>query len=240
MSSRITYQNNIVTAKKFVQIGTGTVSARQRLRDVLTAYKEVDTSALFNEVRKMINDDTFEPSEKAKLKERWASITSSYTRLLQSLESSGLSGVSGEQQLKEIYSEVYVMCQNIFTDMDSASAVPSGFSDKWDSLQEQLNIVSQTYSNIIIKSQEFRLVLETNHYYPAEGETTIITATLYRGTEAYTESDLDTIMATIQWETNGLPDPDSVINGATITVPYDSFDEAFYVSATVQIPIEDL
>lgn len=240
MSSRITYQNNIVTAKKFVQIGTDSVSARRQLRDVLTAYREVDTSQLFSEVRKMINDDTFEPVEKVALKERWASITSSYTRLLQSLESSGLSGVSGEQQLKEIYSEVYVMCQNIFTDMESATPVPSGFSDKWSRLQEQLNIVSQTYSNIVIKSQEFRLLLETNHYYPAEGETTVITATLYRGTEAYTEEDLDTIMATIKWETNGLANPESFINGATITVPYESFGEAFYVSATVQIPIEDL
>ena len=240
MSSRITYQNNIVTAKRFVQIGTGTVSARQKLNDVLTAYRELDKNQIFREVREMLGDDTFSPSEKTALKERWANITSAYTRLLQSIENSGLSGIYGEQALKEKYGEVYVLCEKVFVDMESATAVPTGFEDKWNALQEQLNIVSQTYSNLTFKVQEFRLLLETNHYYPAEGETTIITATLYRGTEAYTESDLDTIMATIKWETNGLTDPDSLISGATITVPYDSFDTSFYVSATVSIPIEDL
>lgn len=240
MSKRITYQNNVVTAKKFVQIGTDSVSARRQLSDILAAYAEVNNAKKFADVEKMISDDTLTPEEKVLLKERWESISSAYRRLLQSLENSGLSGIYGVSDLEDAYGEVYVMVENIFTNMDSATKVPSGFEDKWSLLQEQMNIVSQTYANLTIKVQEFRLLLETNHYYPAEGETTIITASLYRGTTAYTGDDLDTIMATIQWETKGLTDPDSLIDGATITVPYDSFDETFVVSATVSIPVEDL
>ena len=240
MSKRITYQNNVVTAKKFVQIGTDSVSARRQLSDILAAYAEVNNAKKFADVEKMISDDTLTPEEKVLLKERWESISSAYRRLIQSLENSGLSGIYGVSDLEDAYGEVYVMVENIFTNMGLATKVPSGFEDKWSLLQEQMNIVSQTYANLTIKVQEFRLLLETNHYYPAEGETTIITASLYRGTTAYTGDDLDTIMATIQWETKGLTDPDSLIDGATITVPYDSFDETFVVSATVSIPVEDL
>lgn len=240
MSSRITYQNNIVTAKKFVQIGTDSVSARKKLNDVLTAYKEVDNTKLFNEVRKMMNDNSLSPSEKALLKERWANLTSAYNRLLQSLENSGLSGVYGEEQLKESYSAVYVLVQELLTNMSSSSTVPTDFESKWDKLQEDLAIVSQTYSNLVIKAQEFRLRLETDRYYPKEGETTTITATLYKGSEAYTSDSLESIMSTLKWTTSGISAPDSLINGNTIVVPYDSFDESFIVSATVDIPIEDL
>lgn len=240
MSNRITYQDNILTAKKFVQIGTDQVSARRQLNDILLAYKEIDNSLAFKEVEKMVRDNSITPEEKVELKARWETVSAAYTRLLQSLENSGLTGVYGVQDLKDKYAEVYVLMEQIFTDMESATETPTGFLDRWNALQEQLDIVSQTYSNLAYKIQEYKLRLETNHYYLAVGETAVITATLYKGLTAYTGEYLDSIMATIQWEVHGLDDPSKYISGATISVPYAAFDQSFYVSATVSIPIEDL
>ena len=240
MSNRITYQDNILTAKKFVQIGTDSVSARRQLNDILLAYKEIDNSLAFKEVEKMVRDNSITPDEKLELKARWETVSSAYTRLLQSLENSGLSGVYGVEDLKGKYAEVYVLMEQIFTDMESATETPIGFLDKWNALQEQLDIVSQTYSNLAYKVQEYKLRLETNHYYLGVGETAVITATLYKGLTAYTGEYLDEIMATIQWEVHGLTNPSQYISGTTVSVPYAAFDQSFYLSATVSIPIEDL
>lgn len=240
MSNRITYQDNVVTAKRFVQIGSDPVSARRKLNEALLAYKEIDNSLAFKEVEKMVSDNSITPDEKIALKERWETVTASYNGLLRSLENSGLSAIYGVDALKTKYAEVYILVEQIIADMESTTQTPTGFTDKWDSLREQLYAVSQTYSNLAYKLQEFRLLLETNHYYLAEGEQAVISATLYKGVKAYAGDDLASIVGTIKWTITGLTNPDQYISGTYVKVPYSAFEKAFYVSATVDIPIEDL
>ncbi len=240
MSNRITYQDNVVTAKRFVQIGSDPVSARRKLNEALLAYKEIDNTLAFKEVEKMVSDNSITPDEKVALKERWDTVTASYTGLIRSLENSGMTDLQGVDELKVKYAEVYILVEQILADMESTTETPKGFTNKWDSLREQLYAVSQTYSALAYKLQEFRLLLETNHYYLGEEETAVITATLYKGVKVYAGDDLEAIVGTIKWTIIGLTNPEKYISGMTVSVPYDDFDTAIYVSATVDIPVEDL
>lgn len=242
MSNRITMQNNIVTAKKFVQIGTeGNISMKKRLADVLSSYEELNSKFSIKEVQDMLFDNSISPEEKLVLKERWQTMKDSYLTLINTLESAGLDEMEGVQALKDAYTNLYVNFSQLFADMESTSTPPDGFEDNITTFNEKYTLVSQLYSTLVFKTQAYALKLETTSYYLKEGETAIVTAKLYKGADEYTGDMESDIFSTLSWSGAGLKNAvDTYIDGRSVKVPYDDFEKTFYLSATVNLPIEIL
>lgn len=242
MSNRITMQNNIVTAKKFVQIGSdGNVSMKKRLADILSSYEELNNKFSIKEVEDMLLDNSISPDEKLVLKERWQTMSSSYFSLISTLESAGLDDMEGVQELKNAYSNLYANFVIVLSDMNSSSVPPDGFESNISTFNEKFNLVSQQYITLTIKTRAYSLMLETNNYYLAEEETAIITAKLYKGSEEYTGDDESEIFSTLTWSGKGLNDDvTTYMDGRSLKIPYNAFNETFYVSATVNLPLTGL
>lgn len=242
MSNRITMQNNIVTAKKFVQIGTeGNISMKKRLADVLSSYEELNNKFSMREVQDILFDNSISPDEKLVLKSRWQTMSDSYITLINTLESAGLDDLEGVEDLKDAYTNLYANFAQIFTDMESASTPPTNFEDNISTFNEKFNLVSQLYSTLVFKTQAYDLRLETNHYYLSEGETAIVTAKLYKGSDEYTGDKESDIFSSLTWSGAGLKNAvDTYIDGRSVKVPYDDFEKTFYLSATVNLPVEIL
>ncbi len=236
--AQVTLQNNIVTAKKFVQIGSDSVSARKKLASVLTSYEELNNKFNIIDVEKMISDETITPDEKDKLKERWDVMETSYLRLVNTLETEGLLDLEGVDNMRIAYSTLFSLMQNVLADMDSTSKVPNGFQAAIEEFNTRFNFVAQMYSALAYKIQAFRLRLETEDYYLDYGKTATVTAKLYKGTDEYKGDEEESIFSSIVWRGEGLKNAvNTYIDGRSLKVPYTDFEQTFYVSATVSLPI---
>ena len=236
--AQVTLQNNIVTAKKFVQIGSDSVSARKKLASVLTSYEELNNKFNIIDVEKMISDETITPDEKDKLKERWDVMETAYLRLVNTLETEGLLDLEGVDAMKIAYSTLFSLMQNVLADMDSTSKVPNGFQAAIEEFNTRFNFVVQMYSALAYKIQAFRLRLETEDYFLDYGKTATVTAKLYKGADEYKGDEEESIFSSIVWRGEGLKNAvDTYIDGRSIKVPYTDFEQTFYVSATVSLPI---
>lgn len=236
--ARITMQDSVVTAKKFVQIGSDSVSARKKLASALSAYEELNNKFNILDVEKMLSDETLSPDEKVQLKSRWDTMETAYLRLVNTLESEGLMDLEGVDAMRIAYSTLFAMMQNVFADMDSSSKAPSGFQAAIEEFNTRFNFVAQMYSALAYKIQAFRLRLETSDYYVEYGKTATVTAKLYKGVDEYTGDQESEIFDSIVWRGEGLKNAvDTYIDGRSIKVPYTDFDQTFYVSATVSLPI---
>lgn len=236
--AQVTLQNNIVTAKKFVQIGSDSVSARKKLASVLTSYEELNNKFNIIDVEKMISDETITPDEKDKLKERWDVMETAYLRLVNTLETEGLLDLEGVDAMRIAYSTLFSLMQNVLADMDSTSKVPNGFQAAIEEFNTRFNFVAQMYSALAYKIQAFRLRLETEDYYLDYGKTATVTAKLYKGADEYKGDEEESIFSSIVWRGEGLKNAvDTYIDGRSIKVPYTDFEQTFYVSATVSLPI---
>lgn len=248
MSNRITMQDNIVTGRKFVPIGSGTISARKRLANILTSYKDVNNRFSMLLIKDITNDNVITPEEKTLLKTRWDELSSAYTRLIQTLEDSGLGDMNEVAKLKEAYATVYLQLQNILADMNTSSSVPPGFENNLNSFNEWFNIVSQSFATISYGLSFYDLRVSSSSYYLEEGGIAVLTATLYKGSEEYTGEYLKDIMDTISWTSTGIHEHDGFdgdpVNyyksGYSVRVPYSAFDVEFSVRATVNIPYDIL
>lgn len=238
MSNRITLQNDVVTAKKFVQIGTDSISAKKRLASALTSYAELNNRFNIKEVESMLNDKILSPSEKVSLKSRWETMESSYIRIYNTLEAEGLLDLEGMDELRIAYSNLASMLQNVFADMNSSSSAPEGLQPAIEEFNMRFNFISQTYSALAYKIQSYSLRLETSDYFLEWGKPATITAKLYKGADEYKGEEEDNIFSTLSWRGQGLKNAvDTYVSGRTLVVPYEDFEQTFYVSATVNLPI---
>ena len=243
MSNRINQQTNVITAGKFVKIGTDSVSARSKLRNVLSSYVQLQNTLETADVQKILLDNKITPEEKVTLKERWDSLSAAYSSLLSALQDNGLEGMTGVAELRNYYSSLYVNIQNLLADMDSESAAPSNFQSNFDAFNQQLTIVSQAYANVAYRVNEFKVQLTTSHYYLGEGETAEIKAELYKGISKYSGTDYDSIMDTIDWTVTGATvwsETSDEDGNPLVKIPYENFENEVHVSATVQMTYEEL
>ncbi len=239
--ARITMQDSIVTARKFVQIGSDPVSARKKLASALASYQEASTRFNIKEVEEYLKDDSLSPAEKVALKSRWDTMEAAYLRLMNTLETEGLKDMNGVDAMQIAYSTLAGMLQNVFADMTTTSPAPSGLQEAIEAFNIKFNIVSQSYSALAYRIQSYQLRLETSDYYLGYGETATITAKLYKGGVEYTGEKESTIFSTLTWSSSGLKnDINTYIDGRSLKVPYSDFETTFYVNARVSLPIEIL
>lgn len=238
MASRITMQDSIVTGRKFVPIGSQTVSARKRLASVLSSYNETKNTLSLKEVAAIVKDNIITPEEKIALKDRWDTLSAAYTRLLSTLEDEGMTDMDGVENMQQTYSTLFAQMQNIFADMNTSSVAPDNFEDNIEKFNTAYTIVSQSYATIAYKLQAFSLRLETTAYYLAEEETAVVTATLYKGLNPYTGDKLEDIYNTLTWKVSGLKKSvDNYKSGLTLVIPEEDYDNTAIISATVDLPI---
>ena len=183
MSDRINYQNNVITANKFVQVGGNSIGSKEKLNSIRNTIGTKKNEFDNIDIEYMLNDDIITPDEKIELKSRWMFISLAFSRLSDDILSAfGDEGMSGYSDMIYLRNEIDSMLSLLFANMHESTKPPSGLEGKITEFTIKYNELSQVYSSCMMEILKYEVSIRCDKSsYFDEDIVTVVPTVKYKG-----------------------------------------------------------
>ena len=164
MATRKDYANNIVTARKFVTLGSDNLEAKMKLNSLKYNLGTIDLKKQTDDIAKIFGDKVVTPEEKVYLKSRWNSLYVSFERLRKDIESVFSDAYTLDElaHLSALVTEIGYEIANITMDMESSTTVDSSIDSKINEFILKYNELSQIFSANILELLRYDLTIRSS------------------------------------------------------------------------------
>ena len=164
MATRKDYANNIVTARKFVTLGSDNLEAKMKLNSLKYNLGTIDLKKQTDDIAKIFSDKVVTPEEKVYLKSRWNSLYVSFERLRKDIESVFSDAYTLDElaHLSALVTEIGYEIANITMDMESSTTVDSSIDSKINEFILKYNELSQIFSANILELLRYDLTIRSS------------------------------------------------------------------------------
>ena len=164
MATRKDYANNIVTARKFVTLGSDNLEAKMKLNSLKYNLGTIDLKKQTDDIAKIFSDNVVTPEEKVYLKSRWNSLYVSFERLRKDIESVFSDAYTLDElaHLSALVTEIGYEIANITMDMESSTTVDSSIDSKINEFILKYNELSQIFSANILELLRYDLTIRSS------------------------------------------------------------------------------
>ena len=164
MATRKDYANNIVTARKFVTLGSDNLEAKMKLNSLKYNLGTIDLKKQTDDIAKIFRDKVVTPAEKIYLKSRWNSLYVSFERLRKDIESVFSDAYTLDElaRLSALVTEIGYEIANITMDMESSTTVDSSIDSKINEFILKYNELSQIFSANILELLRYDLTIRSS------------------------------------------------------------------------------
>lgn len=182
--NRINYQDNVITASKFVSVGGKPIGSREKLNAIRNTLGNNENQLESKRITEMLTDGILTPTEKVYLKSRWEFMTLAYSRLSEDIINAfGQSGLSGYSDLGTLVNEIDGIIHIATADMDVQSSVPEGLDSKLNEFMIKYGELSQAYSSSIMEILRYEVTIRSEKSSYFDGDTVNVIPTVkYDGT----------------------------------------------------------
>lgn len=182
--NRINYQDNVITASKFVNMGGKPIGSKEKLNAIRNTLGNKDNELESKKIAEMFSDGIITPDEKADIKSRWDFMSVAYSRLSSDIISAfGKEGLSGYHDLELLANEIDISINMLVADMNVQSAAPEGLKSKLDEFMIKYGELSQIYSASIMEILRYEVLIISEKQSYFDGDTVnVIPIVKYDGT----------------------------------------------------------
>ena len=191
---RINYQDNVITASKFVSIGGRPIGSKEKLNAIRNTLGNNENLLETKRITDMFTDGIITPQEKAELKSRWEFMTIAYSRLSDDIKSAfGESGLSGYSDMNQLVNEIDMNIQLVTADMNTQSAAPEGLEAKLNEFMIRYGELSQVYSSCIMELLKYEVTIRSEK-------------------SSYFDGDIVNVIPTVKYDGKIIPNDDLVFD----------------------------
>lgn len=233
MANNITMQNNIVTAGKFVTIGTGVDTSRQSLRAIASAIAIEDQSATQREVESIVNGG-ISASEKVSLRTLYEELTSRYLVLSNSVSQIGYTGDDWDL-VRNRFSLLEDEMNKILFDMQSDYDEPTDIDTIVKSYLSLSTSFSLSLENFINSSDGYTISLQGPSSPIQESEDLVVNLSI-TDPSGIQYALSKTEVSTIEWHFTGTGnDAKNTISGVNPLVLTSAEWHSFFTGRSIEI-----
>lgn len=184
MANRINYSDDVLTARRFVPIGSDGSDIIQKVRSISKKVSGVNLSNHITEIDRISSDLVITPSEKKSLKSEFDYIKSAYATTYSTVLSLGLEGSAEFIELRTRYEELENVLGPIFANMETSSSISESLSQYFEALSSAsagMNSYMIAFSNSALASvSDIRCDLSISDMSPDIGSTVTATARIMK------------------------------------------------------------
>lgn len=126
--ARTNLTDTIVTARKFVQVGSDANTLKSKLRAISSAISSADNEQIKNALNNLTLDSVITPQEKEILSVEWSKIQSAYAQTQTVAEELELKDTNDYKQLEEAFNRLSDAMYKLLADMNSSTPVSNEFN----------------------------------------------------------------------------------------------------------------
>lgn len=126
--ARTNLTDTIVTARKFVQVGSDANTLKSKLRAISSAVSSADNEQIKNALNNLTVDSVITPQEKELLSAEWTKIQSAYAQTQTVAEELELKDTDDYKQLEQAFNRLRDAMYKLLSDMNSSTPISNEFN----------------------------------------------------------------------------------------------------------------